>query len=258
MKLHLNDPSEWNEKDLFEKIAEIKNKIQFKLEIQDKTPLPDDHYKICLDLFMYFARQVEPEFEIDESLKPIIRDLLDWLTNNPLGRFDPMKGLMIVGNVGTGKTTLLKIIKEAGRVMRFPIDEFRETSFRITTMTEIATFFLKNGQPGLVREYAQRECQAIDDVGNELKESQHMGNRANPFSIIVELKYNNRGSLLHLLHFTTNLNSQEMIERYGERTFDRLREMVNIIKLEGCSRRKGGNNVSSDPLSQWENMKRGY
>lgn len=257
MILKANEPSEWRDKESFDKVNDLKQKLAFEIETKEKPELSRQDYKKAYDLFMYFARQVEPAFEIDDPIKAIIKDILDWLLNNPCGKYDPMKGLMFVGNVGTGKTTLMKIVKEAGRVMRFQLEDCREYAFRITPMTEIAAYYQKHGMAAMSKEFAVKECQAIDDVGTEPEESLNMGNRANPFAIIIESKYNHRNSQRHIFHMTTNLSNEEIASRYGRRTLDRLKQMVNIVILEGTSRRSYKSNYLATPIDRFRAMARG-
>ena len=73
----------------------------------------------------------------------------------------------------------------------------------------------------------------IDDVGKESVEVNY-GNRNLRFPDIVD-EAEKKGKLLM---FSTNLSQEKMVEKYGERTVDRLRAITKKIVFRGKSLRK--------------------
>lgn len=160
---------------------------------------------------------------------------------------------MLIGDVGTGKTTLLKAFSRNQLL-----------SYGVMPSKEISALYEENGLEGLadmVKPYyvrvdgvlhnaAQRNFRdrfkpfvwqrelglCIDDLGAEDNKS-YMGNKRNVIADIIESRYdmNHVGIWLHV---TTNLTEREILERYGKRVLSRLREIVNFIPLNGQDRRK--------------------
>ena len=63
-------------------------------------------------LFMQCAVAVCPGFTVREEMKPAYNDIVHWAVMDYDGNLDPDKGLLIWGDIGTGKSTMLKIIRE--------------------------------------------------------------------------------------------------------------------------------------------------
>ena len=68
----------------------------------------------------------------------------------------------------------------------------------------------------------------FDDLGTE-NDKKHFGNNTNVMADIILSRYHKHNMTRHMTHFTTNLNSKEIEEKYGTRVMDRIREMFNIV-----------------------------
>lgn len=68
----------------------------------------------------------------------------------------------------------------------------------------------------------------FDDLGTEQKANNY-GKATEIFKRIIEDRYDKWKYTGLRTHFTTNLDNKEMIERYGERAYDRLKEMCSLI-----------------------------
>jgi len=153
-------------------------------------------------------------------------EVADWLANNQ------NKGLFLSGDPGTGKTVL------ANFVLR-PILEYllqasgygRQTTIDCMTARQMAQY-MKDDVQWIFRDTG---AIIIDDVGTE-STTFNFGEQINAFFELVDFA-EREGKLLVL---TSNLTKQEIIEKYGERTFDRLRKLCRlvVIKNEGRSLRK--------------------
>ena len=73
-------------------------------------------------LFMQCAVAVCPGFTVREEMKPAYNDIVHWAVMDYDGNLDPDKGLLIWGDIGTGKSTMLKIIREFCSLVRPLID----------------------------------------------------------------------------------------------------------------------------------------
>lgn len=194
-------------------------KIDFQKEIEDFQArgnhlVPDrvfiqieDAKQILFDGIQYFA-------SIDNK-KPIwlpcYDKLAEWLTNNN------GKGLLLNGQCGCGKTLI------GYKILPLLIKHYCRKIVSTYEATAI------NDNPD---EVLRKHLICIDDVGTE-DVSVKFGNRRQVFSEIVD-SVERSGKLLIV---TTNLTHEEIRQRYGERTLDRLREVTTPILFTGNSMR---------------------
>ena len=111
-------------------------------------------------------------------------------------------------------------------------------TFQFTSAAEIALQFAEKGIIGL-NLYTDRSCMhnlAIDEVGREPMDAKHFGTGINAIQTVLQLRYEQRYNFY--THMTTNLDpDKEFSQRYGAYIADRVKEMFNVIKIEGESRR---------------------
>jgi DNA replication protein DnaC len=134
-------------------------------------------------------------------------------------------GVIITGPTGVGKTELL----------RKP---------RMVTASQLAMEFQARGiEP--VKELINAQIQyqgmkvVIDELGNE-KDGHNFGNELDPVAYVVQKIYdiNQTAEQKIKLYFTTNLNKEELTQKYGIRVIERIWEMCNRIVLEDTDLRK--------------------
>ncbi len=159
-----------------------------------------------------------------------------YFVNSDQSKLDPEKGLLIMGSIGTGKTTMLQAFE------RNPKQSFTSVPCR-----DIALEYKKNGI-GALDKYmdAQRSWfytgtatgWLFDDIGTEM-DLGNFGDVIPVMETILNRWYFNRHkySFSHI-HLTTNLNAKMLEEQYGERLYDRMKEMFNFVVLKGNSLRK--------------------
>lgn len=153
------------------------------------------------------------------------------------------KGLLVLGNVGTGKTTIMK--KNLGAcVSAYELGNITDPSnyqleirrilsggaceWRTYITNETAIYPTTNYQPIGV---------FIDDLGTD-KTINIFGNLINPLEFSVQHLYNNGVRLWT----NTNLNMNELTQKYGLRIISRLKEMCYVVVLEGNDHRDTMNN----------------
>ena len=167
-----------------------------------------------------------PVTEIDPYVVGEIRRYVDALDD----RLDEGRGVWLMGDVGTGKTTLAmlisKIALERGRsvaIYSLPklLYELRKTYDDSSEMTYL----------GLVGSLTSVDLLQIDDVGAQ---------RSNEWVLeqlytIVNARYEEEKAIV----LTTNLQPNELAEQITERTVSRLTEMCgDPLPLFGEDRRK--------------------
>jgi len=151
-----------------------------------------------------------------------------WLTDTDDEGHRARPWLFLSGNVGTGKTTLMKAIARTLTESGMSARMFRASDFPV--------LFLNNVEQTERQIMRGEWCRVLllDDIGVEATEIKEYGNTIQPFVKIVEERYNRQLPLI----VSSNLSGDEFRERYGERTIDRIKEMATGIRYEGKSYRK--------------------
>lgn len=169
----------------------------------------------------------------DEATKSHLRHFSAILTQS-----NGVRGIMLCGNCGNGKTTLLYAFRamlnwlgDIGRLEELEQTFGEKPGIVITDSKQLAR---------LASDYREFErvqklnMLAIEDMGKEPLEVMVYGNVIAPVQDIIEYRYDKR-----LFTFiTTNLSPQEITQRYGMRVGDRLKEMVSKIVFENDSYRQ--------------------
>lgn len=191
---------------------------------------------------MEVAREVCPLFVVREEYKPIFNDIVLYCLNAG-GNLSPRKGLWIWGDIGTGKTTLLRIIRNYCALVR-PVDSDGTTyGFCINNAIDVCSKFASKGYEGLSF-YVTSERddnisrQAFDELGSEAQITQHYGCVENVFQYILQRRYERHDGINNITHVTTNLTPEQIKDNYGLRIYDRCKEMFNFIALMGKTFRK--------------------
>jgi DNA replication protein DnaC len=142
---------------------------------------------------------------------------------------DAGRGLWLMGDVGTGKTTLAMLVSraalEAGRSVAIYSLPRLLAELRKTFDEDSDRSFLE-----LLDRLGAVDLLHVDDLGAE---------RTSPWVIeqlysIVNGRYEDQRSMV----VTTNLSRDELIEQIGERTVSRLTEMCEELPLFGHDRRE--------------------
>jgi hypothetical protein len=133
------------------------------------------------------------------------------------------KGILVKGKSGLGKTEVIRAISAN------PI-----RPIKIISILDICDEVKENG----FCELNTKERILIDDVGTEPEVINHFGTKVNWFKDFIEKYYLHANGNFSKLLITTNLNPDEFESRYGLRVRSRMREMFNVITLNGQDLRK--------------------
>lgn len=173
-------------------------------------------------------------------MKPLLNDLTRWCLMLD-GKYDPDKGLWLWGDIGTGKSTMLEIVRKYCNLKRPPV-AYRDTrqmradkwhyGFRITNASYVAGTFAREGYPG-IEEYITTCRQAFDEVGRECIPTGFFGNMENVFQYIFQRRYDLRHG--DFTHVTSNLSPGQIGTVYGYHIYDRCIEMFNFVEMSGES-----------------------
>lgn len=172
----------------------------FKIYEEDEVVL----YKLCI----YFIR----DFEACAKLN-----------------IDPNKGILLSGPVGCGKTSLMKLLRHI-----VP----HQKPYEVIPARNI-TFAFNNIGYKTIQEYGNSNFYCFDDLGVETT-GRHFGKDCNVMGEILLSRYDLFLQRKIRTHATTNLNAQELEERYGNRVRSRMRQLFNLIAFnqESVDKRK--------------------
>ena len=139
--------------------------------------------------------------------------------------------LLLAGKAGTGKTSTFRALQKAG-LMAWDVVVFN-----------IQTWSLKSKDEILEALEDSKECEmVIDDVGRETVKNEY-GEKFEVFDFVLGWREENcRGVRTHVV---TNLTSEELGARYGERVVSRLHYCQPIAFLDEDKRRAKRFNVCS-------------
>ena len=139
-------------------------------------------------------------------------DVARWLTDNK-GR-----GLLCAGNCGRGKSVICQ------QVLPVVFQHWHHLIMNTTTAIELNDKF---------EEFRQYKIISIDDLGTESVANDY-GTKRN----FVQELFDEAERKQKLLVISTNLNEEELKEKYDIRTMDRLRALTDVVIFRGESLRK--------------------
>jgi len=150
------------------------------------------------------------------------------------------KGVLVIGNIGVGKSAMMKVIQRL----------FKDTDrcFKKVNSTELKDMSeeLTSGQIKDVYGYELKQDLYIDDIGL-FSDVKRYGNTVNIISEIILERYNLFVECGFKTHFSSNVvaaltNKESTVptleKMYGNRILDRIKEMCYLIDFNGESLRK--------------------
>lgn len=184
--------------------------VQMPEMVSIRIPDAEQRLRSGLDYFVnVFSRGEVQKAEWNEkNYRPIV----DWMTDNK-GR-----GLLMVGSCGLGKSLIGKYI------LPYLIRDACRKVVNVFNAQEL------NSKPDEIIGY---HIIYIDDIGTE-NVSNIYGNKRIPFMELCDAT-EQKGKLLMC---STNLTIEELKEKYGDRTVDRLRSTTKVVPFIGESLRK--------------------
>lgn len=137
------------------------------------------------------------------------------------------KGILLSGPVGCGKTSLMKLMKHLVPHLR---------PYEVIPCRNIVFSFNHIGYK-TIEDYGNSNFFCFDDLGVE-PIGRYFGKDCNVMGEILLSRYDLFLSHKRKTHATTNLNAQELEERYGQRVRSRMRQLFNLVAFDKGSRDK--------------------
>lgn len=184
-------------------------------------------------------------FVIDDDNKAQVNLLCMYFSDDPRLEeygFSRDKGLLLMGGLGVGKTHLMSFFFQN-----------QKASYAMAPCRNIENKWInsKAEDPDVIEHYSWHLQAAVnsnpyghmelgvcfDDLGTETVPSKRYGETKNIMYEILLARYD-RKLPYYKTHGTTNLTSEQIIERYDDRILDRLIEMCNVVTFTSNKSRR--------------------
>tara|TARA_R110002049_G_scaffold133066_1_gene292470 strand:+ start:414 stop:1076 length:663 start_codon:yes stop_codon:yes gene_type:complete len=165
------------------------------------------------------------KFKIFEEDREILFKLCNYYIKDEINckklGIDIYKGILLSGPVGCGKTSLMKLLRHI-----VP----HQKPYEVIPTRNI-TFAFNNLGYKTIEDYGDKRFYCFDDLGVE-PTGRHFGKDCNVLGEILLSRYDLFLNHKILTHATTNLNAQELEERYGNRVRSRMRQLFNLVAFD--------------------------
>ena len=164
----------------------------------------------CRELFIEAFKAADSTIDQYQHL-PEYDQVITWMTDTK------GKGLLLAGSCGRGKSIILTGVLPIILMQRF---------------NKIFIPYHANQIPGEINTIMKKWAIGLDEIGVEPQVNNY-GERHEGFNTITDEVERH----MKLLCISTNLNSKQILERYGERPLDRIYRHCKIIRFKGESLR---------------------
>lgn len=160
-------------------------------------------------------------FDNPENIKKMYDKIENWCENITTSKY---KNMLISGDTGVGKTYLLDSI--CNKLIEKNVVVNYYTAFALSDLFLKYRSSFSEAKAGLLDGVLTCDVLIIDDLGSE---SNIKNNEEYFYSLFNERLVKNKSTII-----TSNLNMEQLLYRYGERTFSRLCNKANsvIIKID--------------------------
>lgn len=207
-------------------VAKLTSLLLHRKTIKPRFSFPltyEQAYSVLLASYQAEVAYRHCEFIADKHLLASIAKLAKVLTDE-----NSKFGIMFCGTCGNGKTTLVYAFRSALNYLNALHLYDESKNIIILGAKDIAAQSKDYERFRTIRAY---DMLAIDDMGREPKEVLDYGNVLSPIIDLLEYRYNEQ--LFTII--TTNLQAEEIRERYKARIADRFNEMLEVIIFEDGS-----------------------
>jgi len=208
------------------KLADYLTKLDSKKPIQLKE-IDEDYVK---KVWIQINKSEVADWRVTD--KEVNRQLVAYLARSASFKGDLSKGILLIGENGTGKSRMLKALSLAMGYLH----NFR---FAIHSGLEIEDIYKRGGDRMNSLEMAMAQKMfGFDDIGEEHDYIKVFGTDVNVGIDVISRRYNHQMNVGCLTFGTTNLSLEMQAQKYGARIESRMHEMFNVVYLRGKDLRK--------------------
>lgn len=214
----------------------------------ERIPLTPYSMRKALQIFDALGKQRKCTFVIDNENRFLYENLLRWAhadgemqclhpRTKQIIKADTTKGIFIAGGTGTGKTWALELLSSYCALHNIRVrkgEKIYMLSFPSVRADKICMDYMIQGS---IENYLTSPILCVQDMGDEPKESQYMGNREEVIKRLLSIRGDRRDRIT-LISSNIPLNHKLMTDTYGDRVVSRLEEMCNYFELVGKDRRR--------------------
>ena len=225
------------------------NNLKLSLEKKERLRLPEKLKPLYKKLFIDIAKIIEPNFIVEPINKNLYKNLSDYFMGVPLdvvfkdiiegtnekivNTWDLSKGLLIMGESGVGKDFTLDVFRKTNG--QFEKEGYLDNKFKRAMCKDIPKNYSIDGAK-IFKKY-EKDIWYFSDLGEEDRKSANYSNSIEVMREIITSRYELWIKHKTPTHFSTNYNSTMLYQKYGERVFYRMNEMLNFAFMDGKNKR---------------------
>lgn len=172
---------------------------------------------------------------LDGNMKTVVPNVVKWLINDPMGKYNLNKSLYLWGELGVGKSALAEAafwflenlrLRHAWDEKEIKFSSLDEAFFQVYTSKSLEGFAA----------FATGNW-ILDELKAKHLKYKHFGNDIYLIDDLLTVRYNQWKKGAQTI-ITSNIPSKQLAKVLTEnRTFDRVREQYNIVNLKGANKR---------------------
>lgn len=162
-----------------------------------------------------------PEYKVTDDNKYLLNQFTLYFLRNHECEYNLDKGIYLYGNTGRGKTLLMTTFQMFTMSIKY-------RQFRTVSCLAIAQDVLTNG--GQVMDKYVNGSFCFDDLGHE-KIQYYYKTEVDVMEQILARSERHK----EIIHVTSNLLPDQLLDRYGERIYSRSKALFNFVELKGTN-----------------------
>lgn len=197
----------------------LNNEARIHRAIAPANELPIHQTRLEQIAERHISEKTHSHSTLNESQKAVILEMAKWIC----GSGKPQNGIMLVGSVGTGKTTLMQaFILYYNWLYKKVIREFHAKTLPIEIKAKGIDWFY-------------RRPIYIDDLGKESAITAEYGQKFDTWGDIFAVRYESKALTFATANYSIDGQFKEI---YGDVIANRMKEHFNIFEITGASLRK--------------------